>query len=101
LGSLLRHPDLVPVQLQQLDLLPVFSPHRMRPEEQVQIEVPHPYGHVLLPGDEGEVGAQLHEESLHLPEDGRLQVPLTAGILQPQEVQEVDLATVQTVPGLS
>ena len=60
-------------------------------EEQVQVEVPLPYGHALLPGDEGEVGAQLQLEPLQLPENGRLQVPLAVGVCEPQEVQEIGI----------
>jgi len=61
-------------------------------EQEVQVEVLAIDHDPLLAGDEREAGPELKEESLHLPEDGRLEVLLAVRVRQAQEVEEVRIA---------
>jgi hypothetical protein len=61
-------------------------------EEQVEVVILVVDRDPLLPGHEREAGPELQDERLEVPEDGRLQVPLAVGILEPEEVQEIRVA---------
>ena len=61
-------------------------------EEQVDVEVIAVDHDPLLAGDEREPAPEFEDERLHLAQDGRLDILLAVGVLQPQEVEKVRVA---------
>src|SRR5258708_2053597 len=61
-------------------------------EEKVEVVVAAVDLHALLPFDEAEADTDLKDESLDLAQDGRLEIVLAVGVLQPEEVQHIRVA---------
>jgi hypothetical protein len=58
-------------------------------EEQIDVVVVAVDDDALLPGNEGEAGAQLEQESLDLAQQRRFEVTLAVGVRQTEEVEQV------------
>src|SRR5689334_17374804 len=46
----------------------------------------------LLPGNEGEAGAQFEDESLHLAQDGAFEILFAVGVGQAEKIEEIRVA---------
>jgi hypothetical protein len=61
-------------------------------EQQIEMEIVLAHAHALLPGDEGETGAQLQKHSLDLAQDRAFEIAFAVGALQAQQVEQVRIA---------
>ena len=61
-------------------------------EQQVHVKVFTIDHDALLPGQEGESAAQLHDEALHLSQDGCFEILLLVGVLEPEEVEQIGIS---------
>src|SRR5437763_713883 len=61
-------------------------------EEQVEVEILTIYDHALLPRDEREVAAQLHQKPFEIPQNGCFQIPLRVSVAQAKKIEQIRIA---------